>query len=208
MTKTRLVSLLLIPVILLLAYGLFAGIKSSIDLAEEITASEKRVQQKLMMIRSAQKAHLSKYNNYASTWDSLTLFLKSDTIYETQKREIITPRSQDDPLFWTGTDSIRVEIDTINASIARQALFPIEQYPNFEPANLRYIPGTDNKEFDMYVAEIERSGTRVDVIEVVDRYPYDRRRYDEKNGEINPNPKRMYLRFGSRNEVTTAGNWE
>ena len=43
----------------------------------------------------------------------------------------------------------------------------------------------------------------VDVLEVIDPCPADPTRK-----ESNDNRKRKYLRFGSRDEVTTTGNWE
>ena len=209
MIKTRLFTILLIPLILLLAYLLFAGIKQKIDLAEAIKLSEGRVIEKLKMIRAAQKAYLSKYRDYATTWDSLADFVANDTIFITEKKEIIRPRTQDDPLYHTRTDSIRVETKIIGLIMAREQLFPEERYPNFDPYQLKYIPNTDNLEFELFVDEIFKSGVSIDVIEVIDKYPFDKTRYDTKaDGTPNPNPKRMFLRFGSKVEVTTSGNWE
>ncbi|MFC2123309.1 hypothetical protein ACFLU5_00740 [Bacteroidota bacterium] len=66
-------------------------------------------------------------------------------------------------------------------------------------SRLAYIPGSNNK-FDIYAAEIERSGVWVDVFEVKD--------VDPVNPERKTNNNEKALRIGSRTDVTTAGNWE
>ena len=55
----------------------------------------------------------------------------------------------------------------------------------------------------IFVGEVEKGRVTIDVIEVVDRFPRDKSRNDE-----NQSPAKWHLRFGSRNEVTTSGNWE
>ena len=66
-------------------------------------------------------------------------------------------------------------------------------------SRLPFIPGGDKK-FDIYAAEIERSGVWVDVFEVKD--------VDPINPERRKNSNEKALRVGSRTDVTTAGNWE
>lgn len=74
--------------------------------------------------------------------------------------------------------------------------------------NLPYVPGYDkeeNKKFEIFAAKIPMgaAGLLVDVIEVKNPYPFDRTRkedHDIKN--------RRPLRFGSRTDATTSGNWE
>jgi len=74
------------------------------------------------------------------------------------------------------------------------------KYPEgMDISRLAYIPG-GNKKFDIYAAEIERSGVWVDVFEVKDIDPVNPERQKNKNEKA--------LRVGSRTDVTTAGNWE
>jgi hypothetical protein len=70
-------------------------------------------------------------------------------------------------------------------------------------SKLAYVPGLENVKFDIFAAEIERSNLLVDVIEVKNPKPFDPTR-SEKNDAKNKKP----LRFGSKTDVTTSGNWE
>lgn len=72
-------------------------------------------------------------------------------------------------------------------------------------SRLPYVPiyGEENVKFEMFADEIEKSGVQVDVIEVVNPKPVDPSR-DEKSEILG----RRHLRFGSKTQVTTAGNWE
>ncbi|MBX2840242.1 MAG: hypothetical protein KTR26_00615 [Flammeovirgaceae bacterium] len=207
MTKTRIFSFSLIPLIIFLAYLLFDGISSQIQLAKEIAADEVKVKTKLMLIRDAEKAYLAKYDEYTNNMDTLIDFIKNDSIYITEQREIITARDFNDPRKYLG-DSVRIEIDTIGIEAVVQNVFG-PKYANYNWDKLPIIPRFENdpagqdKVFEIFSSQIEKSGVMIDVIEVVDKYPLDITR--KEDSEI---PKRRFLRFGSRTEVTTSGNWE
>ncbi|MEN7548149.1 hypothetical protein AAG747_09520 [Rapidithrix thailandica] len=202
MTKTRLISFALIPLVIYLSYLLFNGINSEIELAKAIKNSEAKVIDKLKLIRSAEKAYFAKYDMYTDKWDSLIMFVNQDTFFITEKEEIIIQRKHDDPRAYLG-DSVHVKIDTLGWEPMKEHLFPAEKFPNFNVNNLKFIPGTDNKVFEIFAGKIDKGGVTVDVIEVVDKFPLDKSRSDE-----NPNPRRWFLRFGSKTDVTTSGNWE
>ncbi|MCE2732313.1 MAG: hypothetical protein O9302_01035 [Cyclobacteriaceae bacterium] len=67
---------------------------------------------------------------------------------------------------------------------------------------LGQLPDSD-KTFDIFTNVIERNGIKVSVIEVKDPAPINP---DRK--ESNEAKNRKPLRFGSRTDVSTAGNWE
>ena len=73
---------------------------------------------------------------------------------------------------------------------------------DFDLKRLAYKPGTDIK-FDIYAGVVDKSGINVDVIEVKDPSP-DNPLRSESNEAKNRKP----LRFGSRTDVSTSGNWE
>ncbi len=75
--------------------------------------------------------------------------------------------------------------------------------PNMDISRIAYVPGRENVKFDIYANEIERSNLLVDVIEVKNPRPFDPTR-TEDNEAKNKKP----LRFGSKTDVTTSGNWE
>jgi hypothetical protein len=67
-----------------------------------------------------------------------------------------------------------------------------------------YVPGHDGDvKFEIYADEVTKGNVQVDVIEVRNTQPFDPSR-QESNEATNRKP----LRFGSRTDVTTAGNWE
>ena len=77
--------------------------------------------------------------------------------------------------------------------------------PNTDLSRLKYVPGYENEnvEFEIYADEVPKGNVMVDVIEVRNPRPFDPTR-SESNDATNRKP----LRFGSRTDVTTSGNWE
>ena len=59
------------------------------------------------------------------------------------------------------------------------------------------------RNFDIFVSQIDRSGIKVWIIEVKDPSPINPARKEDNEAK-----NRKPLRFGSRIDVTTAGNWE
>jgi hypothetical protein len=73
---------------------------------------------------------------------------------------------------------------------------------NTDISRIGYKPNTDLK-FDIYVGKVDKAGVLVQVIEVKDPSPDNPLRK-----ETNDQKARKPLRFGSRVDVSTAGNWE
>jgi len=73
---------------------------------------------------------------------------------------------------------------------------------NTDISKLGYKPGTQVM-FDIYVGNVDKSGVPVQVIEVKDPSPD-----NPSRKESNEQKTRKPLRFGSRLDVSTAGNWE
>ena len=201
--KTKIFAIILIPIIIFIGYRLIYGIKSNIDLTESIKKSEANVVEKLKQIREIEKAYFAGNNEYVGNWDSLLVYLKEGKIYQTSKREIIEPREKNDPLFYTNTDSVRIEYDTLAVFDVMEKLFPKDKYPDFDPDKIMYIPETEDEKFEIFAGTVMKGGVTVDVVEVVDKFPLDKTRNDE-----NQSRTRKFLRFGSRVDVTVTGNWE
>lgn len=82
----------------------------------------------------------------------------------------------------------------------RESLFD----PNINISQLAIIPLTNPPvKFNLFADRIEKNRLLVNVVEVRDSKPVDPQR--KEDNEAN---NRKPLRFGSRTEVTTAGNWE
>lgn len=75
--------------------------------------------------------------------------------------------------------------------------------PNTNLSQLSEVPGYDDVEFVIFADEVTKGNVQVDVIEVRNPRPFDKTR-----SESNEASARKPLRFGSRTDVTTAGNWE
>lgn len=73
---------------------------------------------------------------------------------------------------------------------------------NTDISRIGYKPNTDLK-FDIFVGKVDKAGVMVQVIEVKDPSPDNPIRK-----ESNDQKARKPLRFGSRVDVSTAGNWE
>lgn len=77
--------------------------------------------------------------------------------------------------------------------------------PNMDLTGLALVPGLEENgtKFEIYAGKATKGNVEVDVIEVRNPEPFDKNR-SESNESITRKP----LRFGSRTDVTTAGNWE
>lgn len=176
-------------------YALYDGINSTIQKAKEIERVENIVKAKLEMIRSAQIAYQGTYGNYADSWEDLINYVDSGKIWLIQRTEKIT-------MLAYGAEKSEFIYDTLGFKMVKDSLFKNADYPNFNPSSLPELPHAPGKYFSLYARDSVRSGVNVDYLEVVDVFPFDRTR-----SEDNDIPNRRYLRFGSKTEITTAGNW-
>lgn len=92
--------------------------------------------------------------------------------------------------------------DEVRKGMIVMVLWEYQFNPNINLQRLAYKPGTETK-FDIWAGEVDKGGLKVDVIEVKDPKP-DNPERKESNDLKNRKP----LRFGSKVDVTTAGNWE
>jgi biotin carboxyl carrier protein len=87
-----------------------------------------------------------------------------------------------------------------------QSLISLSEYifdPNTDLSTLGNVPGKEGLKFDIFAGMVDKSGLKVDVIEVKDPKPVNPNR-KESNEAKNRKP----LHFGSRLDVSTSGNWE
>jgi len=196
MEKTKIISLSFLVLSAILAFFLYKSIFSSIDEAERIAAMEARVINKLTMIRQAQIGYQAVNGQYTSDWDKLLNFLDSGSFYIIDRKEIIITLDY-------GADSVYVEYDTLGSVLVKDSLFTPQKYPDFDLATLPQIPGAEDKQFAMWADEIDKSGVMVDVLEVWNVAPVSPNRKEKNESRI-----KKPLRFGSRINITTAGNWE
>jgi len=106
----------------------------------------------------------------------------------------------------SGTITTQTDLSKGDEVLKGDLLMSLEEYkfdPNINIDKIAYVPGYDDVKFEVYAAEIDKNGVLADVIEVNNPKPFDPAR-DEDNDAKNKKP----LRFGSKTDVTTSGNWE
>lgn len=197
MSKTKIISVVMLVVWVSLAVFLVYSIKSSIDEKELIASSEAKIIEQLKMIREAEIAYMQVNGQYTSDWDKLLSFIDSGDFYLVERSETIITLPY-------GKDSIVVNLDTLGTKSVIDSLFSGNKWPNFNLATLPFVPGVNPRtKFDIWADKILKAGLLVNAIEVKNPKPVDPSR--DEDSEYNT---RKPLRFGSRTSVTTAGNWE
>jgi len=87
-----------------------------------------------------------------------------------------------------------------------QSLMSLSEYifdPNTNLSTLADLPGQSGLKFEIFAGSVDKSGLKVDVIEVKDPKPI-----NPERKESNEAKNRKPLHFGSRFDVSTSGNWE
>lgn len=169
-------------------------INSSIQQSARIKDAEEKVIEQLKRIREAQLAYIAVNGQYTSDWNKLVEFVKQGDFYVIERKETVIPLPY-------GADSIYVEIDTLGTVPVYDSLFA--KYRNFNPDRLPYVPVYNEVKFKVRADKIDKSGIKVDVIEVWNPKPVNPER--DEDSEYN---SKKPLRFGSQFSVTTSGNWE
>ncbi len=191
------VNILLVGLIGLLGYLLYANIKEPIQFMKVKTVRERAVVDKLIKIRQAQEYYRSITGSFANDFDSLTHVLSTENFMI-----VNVMGDPDDPNF----DISQITYDT--------SYFPAIDSMNAMGMNLdslRYVPFAEaGTTFDIQADTIEYQKTQVHVVEVgvirklfMGDYGDDRfKKYDSR---YKPNAR---LKFGDMNTPNTSGNWE
>ena len=197
MSRIRILTITFAITSLGLAYYLYYSIKTTIQETERISTMEAAIIDQLKLIREAELGYKAVYGHYTSNWDSLLHFVDSGYFYLIQRTETVITLDY-------GADSTSVEIDTLGRIQVIDSLFGTKKYPNFQLSELPFVPGISPKtKFLVWADEIKKANLLVSAIEVWNPPPIDPNR--DEDSEINI---RKPLRFGSRTNITTAGNWE
>ena len=196
-------------IIIALAILLIARIMQPIQFKKERMKREDATIERLKDIRIAQEAYKDKFGKYTASFDTLINFVVTDS-FEIPKLDIVGEWNQDE---LTQEQAIRqglIKKSIIKKSV-RDSLYPAE----FEIQKLRYIPFTDQIEFEMGAGELE-TGSQV-TVQVFEAYAL----YDDlfhgmdRQMVINYKDQRYKLtefdgvKVGSLTEANNnAGNWE
>jgi len=180
-----------------LAYYLYYSINTTIKETKRIATMEAAIINQLKLIREAELGYKAVHGRYTSNWDSLLHFVDSGYFYITERIETVITLDY-------GADSTSVQIDTLGRVQVIDSLYGAHKYPNFQLAELPYVPGIVPKvKFLIWADKIKKANLLVSSVEVWNPSPINPNRDEES--EINI---KKPLRFGSRTNITTAGNWE
>ena len=180
-----------------LAYYLYYAINTTIQETKRIATMEAAIIDQLKLIREAELGYKAVHGRYTSNWDSLMHFVDSGYFYITERIETVITLDY-------GADSTSVQIDTLGRVQVIDSLYNAHKYPNFNLAELPYVPGITPKiKFLIWADKIKKANLLVSSVEVWNPSPINPDRDEES--EINI---KKPLRFGSRTNITTAGNWE
>lgn len=197
MNTTKILTIVFGVIALGLGYYLYASINTSIEESNRIARMEARIIEQLQMIREAELAYEAVNRQYTSDWDKLLAFVDTGRFYITSRKETVIQLDY-------GADSTHVAIDTLGTVPVKDSIFSKSKWPRFNLATLPYVPGVDPPtKFEIWADRIDKSGVKVNAIEVVNPRPVN----PERDPDSEYNTKKP-LRFGSRTSVTTAGNWE
>ena len=194
MNLTKVLSLVFFAVAAFLGYLLWKGVDDVVEEEKRIALLEAVTIEKLEMLRDAQLAYQASNGKYASTWDSLRMFIEDGTIWMVQRTETTK-------LLDYGAEEINVSYDTLGSVGVMDSLFNDRKYPDFNIELLPVVPGSGGKQFEFFADKVEKTGGYlVNVFEIRDPSPInpDRR--------LNNNEKA--LKVGSRTDASTEGNWK
>lgn len=191
----------LLGVVLLGAIGIaFLNYKVIDDKLKFQAAAEARrdvVKERLLEIRTAQKAHKAEKGMYAKTFDQLINFITKDSIREIMAIGVVP-------------DSVESEAEALALGIIKRDTIATPVMDKLFPEgvsidSLPLIPFGNGEQFAIDAGTIERNNLQVPVFEVFAKYQFI---YTGMNtGEYDVDLEDG-MRLGSMTEPTTSGNWE
>lgn len=190
--KLSIIKIVLLVISLILAFLIYETIMRPVRFNQEMTQRNQVVIDLLKDIRISQNVFRQVNNKYATTFDSLLMFLENG--------QIPVIKMTADPNDTTFTKAI---IDTVGFVKPADSLF--KHRPGFKLSDLCIIPFSEGEKMQMKAGKLDRGGVSVDVFEVI----VPKRSYLKGLDEnlINrDNVKDLIL--GSMTEPTTDGNWE
>ena len=183
-----------IPAALITAYFAYRSIQAPIEFNQLKKKRYAEVVENLETIRDWQLAHKSVYRGYAPNFDSLFIFINTDSFPVIKALGTVPDTLTEQQ----AVDMGLVTRDTLLVSV-KDSLFKMEGDIN----DVRIIPFSQNQEFAMESGIIEKGQVKVPVFEVIaaNMYIFDgieSEYYDPKEG----------LHVGSMSDPSTSGNWE
>ena len=203
--KAKQIALILIPINLILAYFVYNSINSEVEFQKSAKVRIAENVQQLKDIRAIQVAYKSKYQGFSDNFDSLMLFLNTDSIAviksEGEAPDSLTElQALEAGIISRDTAYVDAKSHIFNADYMATRN---EQYP-LNSNQLRYIPYTNQKEWEIDAGSIEKGEVVVQVFEVSATYKDVLIGLDAENKKYD---LASSLRVGSMSEASLNGNW-
>jgi hypothetical protein len=194
MNLTKILSVVFFIIAMFFGYLLWKGVDDVVETKKRIALLEAATIEKLTMLRDAQLAYQASNGKYASSWDSLRMFIENGTIWLVQRTETTK-------LLDYGAEEITVKFDTLGSVAVMDSLFNARKYPDFNIDLMPVVPGTGGKQFEFFADKVEKTGGYlVNVFEIRDPSPVNPSRRANNNEKA--------LKVGSRTDASTEGNWK
>lgn len=189
-------TLILLPVIGLLAYDSYASINDDIQYEKQVASRYNAVKSRLEMIREAQILYKSVHEEYCANFDTLINFIKTGSV-----KEIVKVGDDEDSLAMRSGDKSKWSRDTVYKKILGYK-FPGE-YP---VDSLKFIPYSKDSIFKLQAAFLGAAESEYNppVFEASASFKSFLGDLSEKYGR---QVKDSLIKVGSMSEPTTNGNW-
>ncbi len=187
--KNKIIQIALAIIILVLAYFVWESIMTPIRFNKERAIREAKVIERLKDIRTAQVAYKSVYNAYASTFDTLTDFLRKGQFPVVRKEGDI-----DDSTAIIIRDTTLVPV--FDSIFKGKTMTFIDSLP--------FIPYGEGEKFQIRADKIERSRVIIPVFEVFAAYG----QFLKGLKTSNMVDLKEGLKVGSMDSPSIDGNWE
>jgi hypothetical protein len=203
--KAKQIALILIPLNIILAYFVYNSINSEVEFQKLAKVRIAENIQKLKDIRAVQISYKNKYKGFSDDFDSLLVFMNYDSV-AVVKSEGEAPDSLTElqavqaGLISRDTIYIAAKSHIFNKDYltTRNEKFPL----NIE--QLRYIPYTADKSYEIDAGSVEKGEVIVQVFEVSAKYGDVLIGLDAENKKYDLS---SFLRVGSMSEASLNGNW-
>ncbi|MFH0759143.1 MAG: hypothetical protein V2B15_17785 [Bacteroidota bacterium] len=209
----RVIQVLFVLIIIVLGYLIVESIMEPIRFNQEVKVRESATIERLIDIRTAQKAYKDIYKTYTGSFDTLIAFLDTGQFSVIKAIGEIPEEWLDE----MGFEKARLKA-LADGVISREAsLIPVKDSlfrSSYNADSIRYVPFTEGIEFKMESGEIlTSSNLTVQVVEVSVLYDdllngMDRQLIVNYKDERNKLVGFEGVKFGSLEEGTLTGNWE
>ena len=160
---------------------------------------EENRQSKLEQIRDIQKAYRTEYGDFATDLNAVIAFVDTGKIAQIERKDSTF-------MYYNETYQQDMEKDTIIKTILGYEPVKLKLFnADFDPETLRYIPFSNNKEFELKAGKLEVNDVVVPVFEA--KAPNTAIFHDVLNKYGQYIDEDYALQVGDMNEPTLSGNW-